>query len=75
MVEASSAVRKYSSSILGWAREQFNESNLVKTDFTDHPEDPPTCHKNTPANTNTPVPNETALACIQCGWWVLVPKW
>ena len=75
VVESWSAVRKDLSSNLGWGREQFNDLNLVKADFTDLPQDPPTCHKNTPANTNTPVPNETALACIQCGRWVLVPKW
>ena len=69
VVESSSAVRKDPSSIIGWGREQFNDSNVVVADFNDLPQDPPTCHKIIPANTNTPVPNETALACIQCGRW------
>ena len=54
VVESSSAVRKDPSSIIGWGREQFNDSNVVVADFNDLPQDPPTCHKNTPANTNTP---------------------
>ena len=42
VVESSSAVRKDPSSIIGWGREQFNDSNVVVADFNDLPQDPPT---------------------------------